>query len=227
MTMSLDPTLIRAICFDIDGTLNDIDDVMVERLEKTFRPLRRILPRRDTRLLARRLVMWAESPGNFFLSLPDTLGLDQGLVAISEWLNRRRLRPKRNFRLIPGIREMLTFLATRYPLAVVSARDEAGSRAFLQCFNLEPYFQVIVTGQTARHTKPYPDPILYAANAMHVSPGACLMVGDTTVDVISARRAGAQAVGVLCGLGEAGELKRAGAALLLDSTSDLPQTLLP
>jgi phosphoglycolate phosphatase-like HAD superfamily hydrolase len=47
------------------------------------------------------------------------------------------------------------------------------------------------------------------------------MVGDTTVDIRAARRAGAWAIGVLCGFGEAKELKRAGAHLLLDSPADL------
>jgi phosphoglycolate phosphatase len=47
------------------------------------------------------------------------------------------------------------------------------------------------------------------------------MVGDTAVDVKSARRAGAWSVAVLCGFGERKELERAGAHLILDSTADL------
>jgi phosphoglycolate phosphatase-like HAD superfamily hydrolase len=47
------------------------------------------------------------------------------------------------------------------------------------------------------------------------------MVGDTPVDVLSARRAGAWAVGVLCGFGERYELERAGAHVILPCTSDL------
>jgi phosphoglycolate phosphatase len=51
------------------------------------------------------------------------------------------------------------------------------------------------------------------------------MVGDTVVDIISARRAGAQSVGVLCGFGEADELLRAGANLILPTTSNLANHL--
>jgi N-acetyl-D-muramate 6-phosphate phosphatase len=47
------------------------------------------------------------------------------------------------------------------------------------------------------------------------------MVGDTTVDILSARRAGAWAIGVLCGFGEERELWRAGAHMVLHTTADL------
>ena len=53
------------------------------------------------------------------------------------------------------------------------------------------------------------------------------MVGDTTVDMQTARAAGAQAVGVLCGFGTEDELVREGADLVLATTSDLLGVLAP
>jgi phosphoglycolate phosphatase-like HAD superfamily hydrolase len=106
-------------------------------------------------------------------------------------------------------------------MAVVSARDEDGTRAFLDHFNLTRHFDVIVTALSAEHTKPYPDPIIYAAQKMGVAPEACLMIGDTTVDMRAGKSAGAQAVGVLCGFGEQEELTRKGADLILKSTAEL------
>ena len=52
------------------------------------------------------------------------------------------------------------------------------------------------------------------------------MVGDTVVDIHAAKRAGAQAVGVLCGFGERQELIDAGADLILDSAAALADILL-
>jgi phosphoglycolate phosphatase len=49
----------------------------------------------------------------------------------------------------------------------------------------------------------------------------CLLVGDTTSDIYAAQSAGARSAGVLCGLGTEAELERAGADLILDTTSDL------
>jgi phosphoglycolate phosphatase-like HAD superfamily hydrolase len=121
---------------------------------------------------------------------------------------------------------MLSLLAARYPLAIVSVRGERSTRSFLSQFELEPFFQCIVTGQTCQHTKPYPDPILYAARQMGVGPQACLMIGDTTVDIRAGKAAGAQTVGVLCGFGEEAELRRAGADLILPTTAQVHEVLL-
>ena len=82
---------------------------------------------------------------------------------------------------------------------------------FLEQFDLVKYFDVIVTGLSAPHTKPFPDPIFMAAQKMEVRAHECLMVGDTTVDIRAGDPAGAQTVGVLCGFGEEKELKDMGA----------------
>jgi phosphoglycolate phosphatase-like HAD superfamily hydrolase len=112
-------------------------------------------------------------------------------------------------------------------MAVVSARDEKSTIRFLTQFDLSKYFNVIVTGLSAPHTKPYPDPILLAAEKMGVKPQDCLMIGDTTVDIRAGKAAGAQTIGVLCGFGEEPELNQLGADLILKSTSDLTSLLLP
>jgi phosphoglycolate phosphatase-like HAD superfamily hydrolase len=59
-----------------------------------------------------------------------------------------------------------------------------------------------------------------------VKPEECLMIGDTTVDIYAGRAAGAQTVGVLCGFGEEKELRRAGADLILPTTTELERYLL-
>lgn len=220
--MSLDLQRIRALCFDVDGTLSDTDDVYAQKVV-------RYLPGflfRNPQHAARRIVMWVESPGNALIGLPDIIGLDDELLGLWEWLNRKRPRPMKHFMMVPGVREMLERLHGKYPMAVVSARDDKSTRAFLDQFGLSGYFQEIVTAITAEHTKPYPDPILYAAEKLGVAPGNCLMIGDTTVDMRAGVAAGAQTVGVLCGFGEQDELKRRGADLILDNTAELADVLL-
>lgn len=223
--MPLDLSRIRALCFDVDGTLSDTDDQFVQRLERLLHPFRFLFHNQDTHKAARRLVMWSEGPGNFLLGIPDTLGLDDEILALAEWFTQHRPRQHKDFLIVPGVREMLTELQGHYPMAIVSARDEKSTRLFLEQFDLLPFFEVIVTALTAEHTKPYPDPIYYAAQAMNVDPSACLMIGDTLVDIRAGKNAGAQTVGVLCGFGEESELTSQ-ADLVLPSTADLSQALL-
>jgi len=127
---------------------------------------------------------------------------------------------------VPGVDEMLARLYGRFPMAVVSARDEKGTMRFLEQFGLTKYFDSIITGLSADHTKPYPDPVLLAARELNTPPEHCLMIGDTTVDIRAGRSAGAQTVGVLCGFGEENELRKMGADLILESTPKLADILL-
>ena len=219
--MPLDPARINALCFDVDGTLSDTDDLYARKVA-------RALPRflfDDPDHAARRFVMWIESPGNALLGIADTLGLDDEMTAVINWLYRRRRPSAKEFMLVPGVDDMLRQLLGRYPMAVVSARDEHGTLRFLEQYDLVKYFDVIVTGLSAEHTKPYPDPVLLAAQKMKVSPENCLMIGDTTVDIRAGRSAGAQTVGVLCGFGEEPELRRMGADEILEATPKLPALL--
>lgn len=224
--MPLDLTNIQALCFDVDGTLNDTDDQFVEKTMNYFRLFRRLLPNQDVQRAARRFVMWAEAPGNMMLGIPDRVGLDEPIAAVGEWFNRLRPRPLKHFMLVPGVREMLDQLRGRYPMSIVSARDHASMVMFLDQFELHPYFDVVVTALTARHTKPYPDPIFYAAKQMGVNPEHCLMIGDTTVDMRAGRAARAQTLGVLCGFGEEAELRATGAHHILESTAGVAELLL-
>jgi len=219
--MSLDLQRVKALCFDVDGTLSDTDDLYIQKVTLFFP---RILFKEPARA-ARRFIMWIEAPGNALLGQADRLDIDDEMVAIINWLSLRRRHSPKKFMLVPGVDETLKLLHGRYPMAVVSARDEKGTMAFLEQFGLVKYFDVIVTGLSAKHTKPYPDPILLAAQKMNVSPKNCLMIGDTTVDIRAGKSAGAQTVGVLCGFGEEPELQKMGADLILQDTTKLLDVL--
>jgi beta-phosphoglucomutase-like phosphatase (HAD superfamily) len=224
--MYLEISRIQALCFDVDGTLSDTDDLFVQRLARWLHPLRFLLPDQDPLRYARRLVMATETPGSFLFGLPDRLGFDDELAALGDWVYRLGLgKSPHPFLLVPGVCELLSQLRGRFPMAIVSARGERSTQAFLEQFELIPFFHAVVTAQTCAHTKPYPDPVLFAARQMGVPPEACLMIGDTTVDMRAGKSAGAQTVGVLCGFGEETELQRAGADQILPTTALLASIL--
>jgi HAD superfamily hydrolase (TIGR01549 family) len=219
--MSLDISRIKALCFDVDGTLSDTDDLYAKRVSP-------YLPRAifsDPDQTARRLVMWVEAPGNALLGFADKVGMDDEMGTVIDWMSRHQTNTLKKFMLIPGADTMLATLKGRYPMAVVSARHEKSTMRFLEQFDLVKYFDAIVTGLSAAHTKPFPDPIFLAAKLMGVKPEECLMIGDTTVDICAGKSAGAQTVGVLCGFGEEQELRDMGADLILSNTHELVKAL--
>lgn len=223
--MPINPAKIKAICFDIDGTLNDTDGQYVDRLVPWISPFSFMFADRDVHKAARRLVLWLEAPGNFMLGVPDILGIDHILAGVIDRLNRFSKKKMRVFQPIEGVVDMVARLAGHYPLAVVSARSEETTRAFLSHTGLDQYITVTVGALTVEHTKPFPDPIYYAAKKMGVTAEECLMVGDTVVDIKAGKSAGAQTVGVLCGFGERWELQKANADAILETTSALENLL--
>lgn len=225
--MPLEVERIQALCFDVDGTLSDTDDQFVQRFYRLLRPLysSRVMSQRAARNFSRWLVMAMESPSNRAYTFVDRSRLDDALLYPLTQRLRRTPKPIPPFLIIEGVKELLAVLAQHYPLAVVSARNELGTRAFLRQFVLEGYFQAVATARTCQYTKPFPDPVLWAAKEMGVDAENCLMVGDTTVDIMAGRAAGAQTVGVLCGFGEEDELRQAGADLILAHTAMLGQAL--
>ena len=219
--MPLDLQRVRGLCFDVDGTISDTDDAWVEKVTHLFRPITTALKRREPRRLARRLVMASESPMNLVMYWLDTLSLDDNYARLFERVAKRRGYRHPPFRLMNGARGLLDRARASYPLTVVSARDERTTGVFLDQFELRGHFIEVVTSQTCEHTKPYPQPVLHAAGAMGLEAQECVMIGDTTVDILAGRRAGAQTVGLLCGFGTERELKKAGADVVLNDLEEL------
>lgn len=221
----LDSARVRAILFDLDGTLADTDDTLINGAVALLSPLKWLFARRDPLPFVRWGVMRSEGAANFLMTVPDRLGVDAPLARLTSKLRGDRPSGQHHFEMIAGVDAMLATLSERYPLAIVSTRNADGTNQFLEQFAFHDYFQIVVTALTAPRRKPHPAPVLYAAQALGVPPEHCLMVGDTTMDVLAGKRAGAQTVGVLCGFGARGELARAGANLILNMTPEVVEYL--
>ncbi len=220
-TQPLDVSRIRALIFDVDGTLSDSDDRLVERIFNRFQFLSGLIEEDKLKLFSRWFVHAAEGPGNWLLEVADRLGLDHLIAATLDRRASGRELLAHHYPLIPGVLPMLEALSSHYPFAIVTARNEVTTKRFLQVNLLEPFFPIVVSSQTCKRTKPFPDPLLYAAEQLGVPIEDCLMIGDTVTDVRAAKAAGAQSLSVLCGFGQEEELRKAGTNAILPSTSML------
>lgn len=224
--MALDVRRIKALCFDVDGTLRDTDDHYVHQITAALRPVRLLLPGGDAHKAARWLVMRFEGPANALIGIPDRLGLDDDLAAVYRFLRPSHRRPQKAMRIIQGTKEAVVSLSAHYKLAVVTSRGGHATYAFLRQHGLEDQFAAVATALTVHRTKPHPAPIYWAAEQMGVEPHECLMIGDTTIDMRAGKAARAQTVGVLSGFGERQELERLGADLILPSAAEVAPLLL-
>ncbi|MBQ4332205.1 MAG: HAD-IIIA family hydrolase [Clostridia bacterium] len=98
-----------------------------------------------------------------------------------------------------GVLDLLASLrAAGYRLAVVSNKHDAGVQALCARFFGE-YLDVVVGADGSRPLKPAPDGILYALSRLGIAPEHAWYVGDSAVDVVTARAAGVRSVAVTWG----------------------------
>lgn len=211
---------LRAVFFDLDGTLVETDDETVARLARRLAPLRPLLPRRDVQRAARHLADWINERFNGGLAVLDWLGLDESAQRLARRLGlihgnsaRRPLVP------VAGTVELVQALYGHYLLGIVSTRTAAEVQVYLEQHGLAGFFAVVAGSDTTKRIKPHPEPILWAAGRLGVDPAHVVMVGDTAADVRAAQAAGSLAVGVLCGFDDRVDL--GSADLVLASTADL------
>ncbi len=225
--MAFDPARVRALCFDVDGTLSDTDDQIVDRIAAFLTKLPFLSGRNSTRL-ARRIVLDAETPVNTLYGLADRLGIDDELSQVRAHLGqiRRGELTAEDHLAVPGIDEMIETLAVHYPMCAISTGSAGRVEHFFETVGLRHHFTALVTAQTTDRMKPYPDPVHYAAEQMGVTAAECVMIGDTVVDMIAGNSAGAQTIGVLCGFGTEDELRREGADEIVGATPDVVELLL-
>ncbi len=225
--MSIDATRIRALCFDVDGTLSDTDDQLVEQIAALLTKLP-FLGEHTHERLARRIVLDAETPVNTLYGLADRFGIDDELKRVRDFISERRGKEEAEpeHLIVPEIDVMLETLAPHYPMCAISTGGAERVAHFFDTFDLRKHFTALITAQTTERMKPYPDPVEYAAAQMGVRPDECVMIGDTTVDMLAGKSAGAQTIGVLCGFGTENELRREGADEIVDVTPDVVDLLL-
>ena len=218
--MSAANPVVRAVLFDLDGTLVDsapdlvgcVQDVMRERGARPlpFKNLRQFVSKGMRGLLT------AAYGADFIDSeeYPDVL--ERCLKLYSQRLAERS-------RLFPGMRRVLDSLASRrIPWGVVTNKPEYLTRPLLEALDLADECAVAVGGGTTTHTKPHPEPMIYAADRLAVKPRACVMLGDDPRDIQAARGAGMTGLAAAWGYFPADEdLDAWGAAAILQSPADL------
>jgi pyrophosphatase PpaX len=129
---------------------------------------------------------------------------------------------------VAGMTELLDDLqAAGARTGVVSSKRAETVRMGLRAVGLAGRIDVVAGQDEVTHHKPHPEPLLYAARQLGVSPADCVYVGDATVDVEAARAAGMGAVAVTWGAGEPALLSAAAPDSVVDDMAGLRGVLLP
>ena len=177
---------IRAVLFDLDGTLLDTALDMCEALNR-LRAEENLAP------LPFDAVRCQVSHGGHALTRLGfgTLPPDEHETMRMRLLNIYRKQLAKHTRLFAGGDSMLDELERRgLAWGIVTNKPGWLTDPLLVEVNLHERAHAIVSGDTLAHRKPHPAPLLHAAEKMGVPPAECVYVGDAERDMQAAQAAG-------------------------------------
>ena len=126
----------------------------------------------------------------------------------------------------PGASEMLKELKRmNLKLGLCTTSSEKASSYILKRFNIENYFQIVVARDKVKFVKPNTEQFEVALKALDASPQTAIVVGDSVVDMQSAKELKAIAVGLPTGISTMEQLMNNGANYIITALTDLPRLI--
>jgi phosphoglycolate phosphatase len=210
---------VRALVFDLDGTLIDSKLDLALSIGATLKHMGRTSLPHETIYSyvgngAATLVRRALGP-----SVTDSEA-EQGHKFFLAYYREHMLD---NTVTYPGVREALEALKGD-PMAVLTNKPVRFSQHILEGLGIAGYFRYVYGGNSFETKKPDPEGMHVILRSFGVPPGEAMLVGDSDVDVRTARNAGAWACGVTYGLG-LDSMRACPPDLMLDNLAELPAQL--
>jgi len=189
----------KIILFDLDGTLIDSTEAILESFAVAFQTFGDAVPNAES--------IKAEI-GHPLDVMFCTLGVNEDKVW--DYVNAYKM----HYREISCLKTVLlkdakeaVELAAKYAiLGVVTTKTAKYSIELLEYMELMHYFDVLIGREDVTYPKPHPEPIEKALAKLPSDTSEIWMIGDTCMDMLAAKAANVSAVGLTCGYGTAESL---------------------
>ena len=212
--------MIKLCVFDCDGTLVDSQHAIVACMTAAFSAHGLAEPTAEA---VRRVVgLPLQDAVAVLLSDDDEAACERIAESYRTTFADLRRRGGVMEPLYPGVLEGLAAIEKAgWLLGMATGKSHRGALATLAGHGLDGRFATVQTPDVAVG-KPAPDMMLRAMAETGAAPGATVMIGDTSYDILMARSAGTLAIGVAWGYHDEDELWSSGAHIVVHTFADLP-----
>jgi phosphoglycolate phosphatase len=188
---------LRLLVFDLDGTLIDSGADLCASVNSMLRHFGR--PELPQEIIATHIGDGAAMLVSRSLGEPEDC--DYLESAVTYFLDYYREHKLDQTYVYPGVFESLDSLRDAgLAMAVLTNKPIGPSQAICDALGLSPYFFRIYGANSFATKKPNPEGLLALVREAGVTPGETLMIGDSDVDVLTARNAGVWSMGCSYGL---------------------------
>ncbi len=211
--------MIKHILFDLDGTLTDPKEGIINSVRYALRAYMDAVPAADE------LMGFIGPPLQD--SFMDFLGVDRAEAVRAVEIYREYFADKGIYenRAMDGMTDLLERLkASGRTLAVATSKPQIFAERVIKQYGMEPYFEVLVGSELDGRRTRKSEVILEAMRLLGAK--TAVMVGDRRHDIIGAKEAGIPSVGVRFGYADEGELEAAGADYIAATVEELGDILL-
>ena len=208
---------LKAVLFDLDGTLIDSIDHIIACWQETVRTcLGREITREEV----------LPTLGRALLECFEELAPGRGEELREVYRAHQKTTHDTMVTLFPGTRETLDKLRDAgLTLGLVTSKGLPVTMEGLNLFDLVPYFSTLVTYEDTTRHKPNPDPLLVGMERLDVQPADVVYVGDAVVDIQAGKAAGTHTIGVTWGAGDRDSLIASMPDYLCDSMEEVAALL--
>jgi len=215
---------IKAVIFDLDGTLVDFNiDYKAARAEAIRLLTKKGLPSSLLSINESVFDMLKKAKKhmkNNGKEEKEFLKLKRNAISLVEHYESEAAR-KTN--MVPGVLEALkTLKKMKLKMAIFTTNGKKSTSHILTRFNLRRFFDAIITRESVSAVKPDPAHLDATLRALNVRPEEAIVVGDSARDMKCARKLNVVAVGVATGFSSIETLTNAGADYLASSSADIP-----
>ncbi len=187
------------ILFDLDGTLIDSTEAILESFEVAYDTFGELSPNSDE---IKSLIGY---PLDVMFERLGIKGDKWGYVDAYKSHYRIISRAKTN--LLPLAKEAIINASRFATLGIVTTKTARYSKELLEYMEVMHHFDVLIGRENVQNPKPHAEPILEAMKQLESDENSTWMIGDTILDLHSARNAGIKSIGVTCGYGDKKELQ--------------------
>lgn len=210
--------MIKAILYDVDGLMIDSERLGMKIAKQVMKTYRFNLSKKET------LSFIGVTDEKFYKDLFKSKELNLNVKDAVKQHFEIYEKQLQTVKVFSGVLESVKRLKPKFKLGVVSGSTRYQVNTILKRIGIDKYFDLVLTCEDYKNSKPNPEPYLLAAHKLKIQPKECIVLEDAPTGIKSAKEAGMSVIAV--SIGNIGKFDLSNAAKIVKTLDDVTLDLI-